>query len=99
MAFLIEALMEDWEVRGTTEGVSKAGKPWASVRVEDMSGRMSADVSTSDDNLIAAIRGLGKGDLVNLRVRAVAGKERSYLVLIARPEVLGNSYAPKAVDY
>lgn len=99
MAFLIESKMEDWEVRGTTEGVSKAGKPWASLRVEDMSGRMSAEVSTSDDNLIPSVRSLAKGDLVNLLVRAVAGKERSYLVLIAKPEVLGNSYAPKAVDY
>lgn len=99
MAFLIECKMEDWEVRGTNSGTSKAGKPWTSLRVEDMSGRMNAEVSTSDPELIYEVEHLQKGDLVNLRVRAVAGRERSYLILVSKPEVLGNSYAPKAVDY
>lgn len=99
MAFLVEARMEGYEVRGVDSGTSKANKPWRSVRVESGDGRSGAEISTSDANMFAAVDALQKGDIADFMVRLVSGKERSYIVLIQPPVVHGNAYGNNSIGY
>lgn len=91
MAFLIDATIEDYEVRGVDTGTSKKGNTFKSVRLESMQGR-TVEVSCTDPQLFPALDNLKKGDMVSCMVRAVAGKERSYVSLLTAPVVSGNSY-------
>lgn len=93
MAFNIDCQMIGYEVRGVDSGVSKAGKPWRSIRLESLSNGRTCEVSSTDGELFGYIDGLNRGDVVALSVRAVAGRERSYLILLEAPQVTGNSYA------
>lgn len=91
MAFLLECIISDYEVRGIQTGASKAGKTFKTVRLESQSGQ-TVEVSTTDSSLFDSVDSLRKGDLVQARVRAVAGRERSYVTLVDEPVVTGNSY-------
>lgn len=91
MAFLLDATITDYEVRGVTSGTSKAGNAFRSVRLESMEGR-TLEVSCTDATLFGDVDKLHKGDMVTCMVRCVAGKERSYVSLLTAPKVSGNSY-------
>lgn len=91
MAFLMDAIISDYEVRGVDSGISKKGNTFKSLRLESMAGR-TLEVSCTDSNLFADVDKLQKGDLISCSVRAVAGKDRSYVTLLAAPTVHGNSY-------
>lgn len=93
MAFNIDCQMIGYEVRGVDSGVSKKGVPWRSIRLESVSSGRTCEVSSTDGALFGIIDGLTRGDVVALSVRAVAGRERSYLILTEAPQVTGNSYA------
>ena len=95
MAFLINATMMAYEVRAVNSGVSKAGKPWRSIRVESLEGD-TAEISCSDASLFASVDSLKKTDVCNFDVRAVAGRERSYIVLVAPPLLVNGA---GEVDY
>lgn len=86
MAFLIDATMKGYKVLGVQTGTSKKGKRYCSVSVFK-DGR-TAEVSTSDDALIPYCETLHEMDVVNLDVRAVAGRERSYVLLVEQPVVV-----------
>lgn len=91
MAFLLECVISDYEVRGVQTGESKKGKTFKSVRLESQGGQ-TVEVSTTDSSLFSSVDCLQKGDIVQARVRAVAGRERSYVTLVGEPIVTGNCY-------
>lgn len=91
MAFLADATIEDYEVRGVDTGTSKKGNTFKSLRLESMQGR-TLEVSCTDPELFADVDKLRKGDMVSCMCRFVAGKERSYVSLLSSPVVSGNSY-------
>lgn len=91
MAFLADASIEDYEVRGVDTGTSKKGNTFKSLRLESMQGR-TLEVSCTDPVLFADVDKLRKGDMVSCMCRFVAGKERSYVSLLSSPIVSGNSY-------
>lgn len=91
MAFLMDAIINDYEVRGVTTGTSKKGNTFKSLRLESMDGR-TLEVSCTDSALFADVDKLNKGDMISCTVRAVAGKERSYVSLLTAPTAHGNSY-------
>lgn len=91
MSFIMDAIINDYEVRGVTTGVSKKGNTFKSLRLESMDGR-NLDVSCTDSQLFTDVDKLSKGDMISCTVRAVAGKERSYVSLLSVPTVHGNSY-------
>lgn len=91
MAFLLDATIEDYEVRGVDTGTSKKGNTFKSIRLESLGGR-TLEVSCTDSNLFTSVDKLQRGDLVTCTVRAVAGRERSYVSLLSEPIVTGNSY-------
>lgn len=84
MAFLIDATMKGYECRGVTTGTSRKGNAFKSIRVESPDGR-TAEISCTDATLFGAVDGLRKASVYNFDVRAVAGRERSYLSLLAAP--------------
>lgn len=86
MAFSIDCTMKGYEVRGVESGVSKKGKAYRSIRVESPQGR-TAEISSSDAELFGYIDILKKAQVCNFDVRAVAGRERSYIIL-QRPPVI-----------
>lgn len=87
MAFLIDATMKGYECRGVESGVSKKGNPFRSIRVESQDGR-TAEISCTNSTLFGAVDGLRKASVYNFDVRAVAGRERSYLSLLAAPTIV-----------
>lgn len=91
MAFLADASIEDYEVRGVDAGVSKKGNDYMSLRLESMEGR-TLEVSCTDPALFADVERLKKGDMISCMCRFVAGRERSYVSLLSSPIVSGNSY-------
>ena len=91
MAFLMDATITDYEVRGVTSGTSQKGNAFRSIRLESMEGR-TLEISCTDSNLFADVDRLHKGDMISCMVRAVAGRERSYVSLLSSPTVSGNSY-------
>ena len=90
MAFLIDATMLAYECRGVTTGTSKKGNVFKSIRVESQDGR-TAEISCTDPELFAAVDGLRKASVYNFVVRAVAGRERSYISLLAAPLLVADS--------
>lgn len=86
MAFLIMASMKGYRVLDVKSGTSKKGTAWRSVSL--FRDGVTAEVSTSDASLFGAVDALHEMDIVNCDVRAVAGKERSYVVLAAAPVVV-----------
>lgn len=84
MAFLIDCTMFGYEVRGVQRGTSRKGTEFRSIRVESPDGR-TAEISCTDPELFAGVDGLQKADVMDFKVRAVAGRERSYLSLLALP--------------
>lgn len=91
MAFLIDCVMYGYEVRGVTSGTSKKGNAFRSIRVESQDGR-TAEISCTDSQLFAGVDALKKAENYDFTVRAVAGRERSYLSLLAVPTVSGIHY-------
>lgn len=84
MAFLIDATMKGYECRGISTGTSKRGNTFKTIRVESPDGR-TAEISCTDANLFGAVDSLRRAAVYNFDVRAVAGRERSYLQLLAAP--------------
>lgn len=91
MAFAIDATIDDYEVRGVTAGVSAKGNSFRSIRLESMGG-YSVEISCTNEQLFPSVDNLNKGDMVSCLVRAVSGRDRSYVSLLTAPEVKGNSY-------
>lgn len=96
MAFLIDAVIDDYEVRGVTTGTSKKGNTFKAIKLESKDGR-SCEVSCTDDALFSFVDSLSKGDVITCKVRAVSAQKYSYISLLSAPVVKGNSY--KGVDY
>lgn len=87
MAFLIDCTVRNAEVRRIENGTSKKGNPFRSIRFESSDGR-TFEVSCTNSALFGAVDTLAKTDVVDLDLRAVAGRERSYLSLLdVRPAV------------
>lgn len=86
MAFLIVATMKGYRVLGKKSGTSNKGKAWRSVTL--FRDGVTAEVSTSDASLFGSIDSLHEMDVINVDVRAVAGKERSYVVMASDPVVV-----------
>ena len=93
MAFAIDATMKGYKVLGVKTGTSKAGKLYCSVSVFK-DGR-TAEVSSSDPEIIRSCQSLNEMDVVNMDVHAVAGRERSFVILAEPPVVVQAS----GVDY
>ena len=91
MAFLLQATINDYEVRGHTSGTSKKGKEYYSLRLESKDG-YTVELSCTDENLFPDIKALKRGDIISCEVMAVSGKERSYITLRSVPVVSGNAY-------
>lgn len=90
MAFLIDCTMKAYECRGVTTGTSKKGNTFKSIRVESLDGR-TAEISCTDSSLFGAVDSLRKASVYNFDVRAVAGRERSYLSLLSAPLLVSDS--------
>lgn len=84
MAFSVECFMFGYEFRGVSAGTSKAGKAYRAIRVESPDGR-TAEISCTDPVFFAAIDMLQKGSIYDFHVRCVAGRERSYIILLSAP--------------
>lgn len=91
MSFLVVAMLQGYEVRACESRTSKKGVPFVAVKLEGPDG-VDVEVSTSDAGMIPDVSRLTKGDIVNWQVRAVAGKDRSYIVAHDVPVILGNAY-------
>lgn len=81
------------EFRMLTEGVTKAGKPYGVVRIEQDSGY--SEFSTSDPDILASCKVLAKGDFIACPVFAFASRDKQYALLTASPNVITAS----GVDY
>lgn len=97
MAFLIDCKLEGYEVRGIQTGTSKKGNVYKSIRCESKEGN-TCEISVTNQDLFGHVDQLSKGDIVTLDVRAVSGRERSYITLMSAPVVSGNAYYSGA-DY
>lgn len=89
MAFLVDATLKGYECRGVSSGTSRKGNPYRSIRIESQDGR-TAEISCTDSALFPAVDGLRKAGVYNFDVRAVAGRERSYLSLLAAPVLVSD---------
>lgn len=84
MAFLLNgAILYDMEYRGYESGVStKTGKEWVTLKFEDKSARQ-VEVSVPANNRDKyPVGNFVKGQSYTLSVRAVAGRESSYVQLL-----------------
>ena len=84
MAFSLDARLIGYEVRGVSQGTSKKGNEFLTLRVESPDGK-SNEISVTNSGLFGAVRQLRKGDVCNLDVAAVAGPQRSFVMLTAAP--------------
>ena len=91
MAYLLDCVVDDVEVRGVGRGVSKKGNDYMTVRCEDNEGR-DFEISCTNDGLFSSVGALRKGDVITARVLAVSTLKRSYISLVGSPIVKGNSY-------
>ena len=83
MAFFFGNLLYDGVmVVGWRDGQTKAGKPFTSLTVADVSGN-SNTLSSSEPETMDVIHTLGQGDVVNLRIVAAGGPQKQY-AMIAR---------------
>lgn len=94
MAFLIDCTLKGYEVRGVTTGTSKKGNVFKSIRVESQDGR-NAEISCTNESLFASVDTLKKTNVCNFDVRAVSGREYSYITLLREPVVVVSD----GVDY
>lgn len=94
MSFLIDATMKGYECRGTETGTSKKGNTFKTIRLESHGGR-TCEVTCTDSNLFGAVDAMRKASIYNLDVRAVAGRERSYIMLLEAPVLVTS----EQVDY
>ena len=86
MAFSIDCVLKGYEFRGYEQGTSKKGNQYMSIRLESPSGK-TCEVSTTDQNVFPGIRAMKKGDVADWQVAAIAGKERSFIIMTAAPTV------------
>lgn len=91
MAFALDAKLSDYEVRAVSQGTSKKGNPYRVVRLESLTG-YPLEVSCTNDDLFGEVDKLKRGDMVTCDVRAVSGRDRSYVSLLSAPVVDSNSY-------
>lgn len=96
MAFLLECIIDDYEVRGVSTGKSNKGTVFKSINLESHDGK-SCEISCTDSDLFSSVDKLVKGDIITCRVRAVSSKKYSYVSLISAPVVKENAY--KSNDY
>lgn len=81
MAFNIDCDLLGYEFRALNTGVGKqTGKPWASLMLENVKNSRQVDVRLPYE-LVEDFRkcGIKRGDLVSVRVSAVAGKDYSFI--------------------
>ena len=91
MAYSVNCAIGPVEVRSVERGVSKKGNEYRSLKLDDGSAYI-LDVSCTDSSLFSDLDSLGKGDLVMLKARCVATKDRSFISLVAAPVVTGSAY-------
>lgn len=91
MAFLLQAKINDYEVRGHSSGTSKKGKEYMTLRIESQDG-YTVELSCTDEDIFPDIKALKRGDIISCDVTAVSGKDRSYITLRSVPVVSGNAY-------
>lgn len=92
MAFLLDCVIDDYEVRAVSSGTSRKGNPFMVVKVESQEGH-DAEISVTSTELFSSVSSLHKGDLITCRVLAVSTPKRSYIQLMNAPVKKGNSYA------
>lgn len=98
---------ENYEVRGVTNGVSKAGNPYMTIRVEDAEGNANEVSVTGDAIQQVNDLQLRKGDVVDMRLTIVTGRDRAYASLSRGAGSIikqGNAYAgdlpvPDSLEY
>lgn len=90
MAFLVTAKLMAHEFRGLTTGTSKKGTVFKTIRLEAPDGQ-PCEVSCTDKDFFHVLDNLRKGDVCNWDVRCVAGRDRSYIVLVAPPMVVSGA--------
>lgn len=89
MAFLIETELKGYEYRGYEEGVSqKSGKTWLTLKFEDSNARQIEVSVPHDMQRDPKVANLRRGDMCDVVVRAVAGRDRSYIQLLYPPTLL-----------
>lgn len=103
MSFLLECVIDDYEVRGVSTGKSNRGNVFKAINLESQDGK-SCEISCTDIDLFTAVDKLVKGDIITCRVRAVSSKKYSYISLISAPVVKenaynSNEYSRAGVDY
>lgn len=86
MAFKLKATLKGYRVLDVRQGTSKAGKLWMGLNLYGDDATL--ECSTTDETLFAGIRALNPMDVINVDVRAIAGKERSYVVLLSDPQLV-----------
>ena len=91
MAFSLDCFVTGYEVRAVETSVSKKGNKFQVIKLEDKGG-YSVEVCNTSDDLMADVDLLKRGDMVNLHIRAVGGRQRQYLQLLAAPVVTGSAY-------
>lgn len=91
MAFSIDCVIDDYEVRGVQSGTSQKGNPFRSIRIESQDG-YSSEISCTNSEFFSGVDRLQRGDVITCKVRAVSTKERSFISLMGQPVVKGNAY-------
>lgn len=97
MAFNIDAKMLGYEVRGVEQRTKKDGGPYVLVRLESQEGR-TCEVTSSDQQIMPALLGLRKTQIVNLWVRAISSAKYSFITVTRAPELVADVDAA-GVDY
>ena len=91
MAFLIETELKGYEYRGYEEGVNqKSGKTWLTLKFEDSNARQIEVSVPHDMQRDPKVVNLRRGELCDVVVRAVAGRDRSYIQLLNPPTLLND---------
>lgn len=84
MAFNIDCKLEGYEFRGSEKKVSQKGKPFVVVRLESPSGK-TCEISTTEESYFPGLLAMQKATVCDWPVAAIAGKERSYIILTGEP--------------
>lgn len=91
MAFLLDCVIDDYEVRAVTTGTSRKGNAFKAIKIESQEGH-DAEISVTNSELFSSVDSLRKGDLITCRVLAVSTPKRSYIQLMNAPVKKGNTY-------
>lgn len=89
MAYKISGNAIGYEFRKHQSGVSKSGKAWHSYKFESVADGSDVEFSTTDAELVASCENLRRGEVYNIPFVAVAGKDRSYVIMTDAPVYVG----------